>query len=176
MRSSPPQDSEMVSVLDVLYSHEKVQNWKKTNFLIHEHQFSYAYSASLLLHYQTSTPTDRWFQKTGVVLVMEVLIGSRTPAANQSDTASTSGSTITDTQTSAAQTSAAQTTSAAANSSVTWLHNTVKCYCHCAITSLLGSKMQEIKLLTVTKNGHFLVSIRVKVEIFIRISEMSGLI
>ena len=28
-------------------------NWKQSNFLIRQHQFSYAYSASLLLHYQS---------------------------------------------------------------------------------------------------------------------------
>lgn len=41
-------------------------NWKKTNFLIHQHQFSYAYSASLLINYQASAAADSKYTFLGI--------------------------------------------------------------------------------------------------------------
>ncbi len=41
-------------------------NWKKTNFLIHRYQFSYAYSASLLLNYQASAKNDSTLPYLGI--------------------------------------------------------------------------------------------------------------
>lgn len=44
-------------------------NWKKTDFLIHQHQFSYAYSASLLLNYQSSAESDSTYPYLGIAPV-----------------------------------------------------------------------------------------------------------